>query len=281
MPQIMAEFGELSKEEIVKKFVSAEFNRFIDYYSNAGDLNSSGKDSRDDRRDRERSDDDRPRRRDRGESGAESGKQRFFVSVGQRDGLNPGGLLRLICDNTGLKSDSIGRIDIMPAFSFFEADQGETDNILRKVNGSEYEGITVNIEITKDKSGGGDRGGRSQGSGSGQRSEGGFGGQRREGGFGGQRREGGFGGGPRREGSFGGGQRREEGEKSFGGPRSRDSHGSSSFGGGRGRDGGNSGGASRDGGFRGGSERSSNSDRSSGGSRGGFGKPFNKGKSSF
>ncbi len=290
MPQIMAEFGELSKEEIVKKFVSAEFNRFIDYYSNAGDLNSSGKDSRDDRRDRERSDDDRPRRRDRGESGAESGKQRFFVSVGQRDGLNPGGLLRLICDNTGLKSDSIGRIDIMPAFSFFEADQGETDNILRKVNGSEYEGITVNIEITKDKSGSGDRGGRSQGSGGGQRREGGFGGQRREGGFGGQRREGGFGGSPRREGSFGGGQRREEGEKSFGGPRSRDSHGSSSFGGGRGRDGGNASGGSRDGGFRGGNERGSSfgggndrsgSDRSSGGSRGGFGKPFSKGKSSF
>jgi len=285
MPQIMAEFEELSKEEVVKKFVSAEFNRFINYYSNAGDLNSSGRDDRDDRRDRERSD-DRPRRRDRGESGAESGKQRFFVSVGQRDGLNPGGLLRLICDNTGLKSDSIGRIDIMPAFSFFEADQGETTSILSKVNGSEYEGTTVNIEITKDKSGGGsrggDRGGRSQGSGGSQRREGGFGGQRREGGFGGQRREG----------SFGGGQRREEGEKSFGGPRSRDSHGSSSFGGGRGRDGGNNS-SSRDGGFRGGNERSSSfgggndrsdrsgSERNSGGSRGGFGKPFNKGKSSF
>lgn len=274
MPQIMAEFEELSKEEVVKKFVSAEFNRFINYYSNAGDLNAKEDRDRDRGRDRDGADNfDRPRRRDRNESGAESGKQRFFVSVGNRDGLNPGGLLRLICDNTGLKSDSIGRIDIMPAFSFFEADQAETDNILRKVNGSEYEGTTVNIEITKEKSGGG----RGQG-GSG-------GGQRREGGFGGQRREGGFGGGQRREGGFGGGQRRDDG------PRSRDSHGSSSFGGGRGRDGGNAG-STRDGGFRSerpersGSERSSSfgsgSDRSErSGNRGGFGKPFNKGKSSF
>ena len=276
MPQIMAEFEELSKEEVVKKFVSAEFNRFINYYSNAGDLNAKEDRDRDRGRDRDGADNfDRPRRRDRNEGGAESGKQRFFVSVGNRDGLNPGGLLRLICDNTGLKSDSIGRIDIMPAFSFFEADQSETDNILRKVNGSEYEGTTVNIEITKEKSGG-DRGGRGQGSGGGQRREGGFGG--------GQRREGGFGGGQRREGGFSGGQRRDDG------PRSRDSHGSSSFGGGRGRDGGNTG-STRDGGFRSERpERSSNersssfgggSDRSErGGNRGGFGKPFSKGKGS-
>ena len=279
MPQILAELGELSKEDIVKKFVSAEFNRFINYYSNAGDLNAAGgrdSDRGEDRgrRDRDRGyEEDRPRRRDRGENGAESGKQRFFVSVGNRDGLNPGGLLRLICDNTGLQSGSIGRIDIMPAFSFFEADQSETENILRKVNGSEYEGTTVNIEITKEKSGG-DRGGRGQGSGGG----------RREGGFGGQRREGGFGGGQRREGGFSGGQRRDDG------PRSRDSHGSSSFGGGRGRDGGNAG-STRDGGFRSerpersSSERSSSfgggSDRSErGGNRGGFGKPFSKGKRS-
>ena len=194
MPQIMAGFGEMTKEEIVKRFVSAEFNRFIDYYSNAGDLNSSGRDSdrgergdrgdRGDRNDRGRRDrsydegrEDRPRR----DRGSEEGKTRFFVSVGQRDGLNPGGLLRLICDSTGLKSGNIGKIDIMPAFSFFEADQAETDNILRKVNGSEYEGTTVNIEITKNKGGGSDRGGRSGGGGFGggnRRSSGGSGGFR-------------------------------------------------------------------------------------------------------
>ena len=185
------------------------------------------------------------------------------MSVGNRDGLNPGGLLRLICDNTGLQSGSIGKIDIMPAFSFFEADQSETDNILRKVNGSEYEGTTVNIEITKDKSGGSsDRGGRSGGFGG--KREGGFGGgsPRREGGFGGQRREGGF-----------GGARRDDA------PRSSDRRGS--FGGAR--DGGNAG-STRDGGFRSGSDRSGSERGSSFGGnserRGGFGKPFNKGKKS-
>lgn len=192
MPQIMAGLGEMSKEEIVKKFISVEFNRFIDYYSNAGDLNSSGRDSdrgergergeRSERGRRDRSYDEGREDRPRRDRGSEEGKTRFFVSVGQRDGLNPGGLLRLICDSTGLKSANIGRIDIMPAFSFFEADQAETDNILRKVNGSEYEGTTVNIEITKNKGGGGsDRGGRPSGGGFGggnRRSSGGSGGFR-------------------------------------------------------------------------------------------------------
>lgn len=178
MPQIMAEFEELSKEDIVKRFISTEFNRFIDYYNNAGDINASGRD-RDNGRDRDFGNDrgrrdnfDRPKR-DRGEHGPESGKTRFFVSIGNRDGLNPGGLLRLICDNTGLKSGSIGKIDIMPAFSFFEADKGETDNILNKVNGSEYEGTSINIEITKPKTGG-ERGGR-RGGGNGGRRDGSYG----------------------------------------------------------------------------------------------------------
>lgn len=176
LPIIMREFDGLTKEEIVKKFISAEFNRFIDYYERAGDLNASAGRDRDDRdgdrggrsRDRERS-----TRRD-------EGKTRFFVSLGKRDGLNPGGLLRVICDSTGLRSDSIGRIDILASFSFFEADDELADKILSKVNGTEYEGNKVSVEITKNKGGEGGSRGRSGG--------GRFdGGNRRTGGFGGKR----------------------------------------------------------------------------------------------
>lgn len=181
LPIIMREFEHLTKEEIVKKFISAEFNRFIDYYERAGDLNASAGRDRDDRdgdrrgrdRDRERS----PRR--------DEGKTRFFVSLGKRDGLNPGGLLRVICDSTGLRSDSIGRIDILASFSFFEADDELADKILSKVNGTEYEGNKVSVEITKNKGGSGGRigGGRFDG---GNRKSGGFGGRKdtdRSGGF--------------------------------------------------------------------------------------------------
>lgn len=141
LPIVMQEFEGFSKEEIIKKFVSAEFNRFIEYYERAGDLNA-----KEGRRDR-----DRGERKERRGARDDENKTRFFVNLGKRDGLNPGGLLRVICDSTGLRSNSIGRIDIMASFSFFEADNENVDRILSQVNGSEYEGHQVSIEITKSK----------------------------------------------------------------------------------------------------------------------------------
>lgn len=173
LPIIMREFDGLTKEEIVKKFISAEFNRFIDYYERAGDLNASSGRDRGDREDR----DDRGGRNRERSPRRDEGKTRFFVSLGKRDGLNPGGLLRVICDSTGLRSDSIGRIDILASFSFFEADDELADKILSKVNGTEYEGNKVSVEITKNKGGSGGRsgGGRFDG---GNRRTGGFSGRR-------------------------------------------------------------------------------------------------------
>lgn len=159
LPLVMREFEGLTKEEVVKKFVSAEFNRFIEYYERAGDLNandSGGKDY-DDRSDRGRD-------RDRGRSRRDDeNKTRFFVNLGKRDGLNPGGLLRVICDNTHLKSDKIGRIDILASFSFFEADNELADKIVKEVNGADYEGHRVSVEVTKKNSSDSRKGGRSGG----------------------------------------------------------------------------------------------------------------------
>jgi ATP-dependent RNA helicase DeaD len=154
MPMIMSEFESLTKEEIVKRFVSAEFNRFIEYYERAGDLNASAEKGRDDR---DRKGRDRGKGRDRNDEN----KTRFFVNLGKKDGLNPGGLLRVACDSTGLKSSSFGRIDILSSYSFFEVDNSLADKILQDVNGADYEGHTMNVEITKSKSGGGGGGGRS------------------------------------------------------------------------------------------------------------------------
>lgn len=156
MPKILSEFESLSKEEVIKKFVSAEFNRFIDYYHRAGDLNAkAGKDdNREGRGERDR---------DKGRREREEGKTRFFVNIGKRDGLNPGALLRVVCDATGLKSDKIGRIDLNASFSFFEADEEYTERILRNVNGQNFEGHDVSIEVSSSaqgKSGGSSRGGR-------------------------------------------------------------------------------------------------------------------------
>lgn len=154
MPMIMKEFDELSKEEVIKRFVSSEFNRFLEYYERAGDLNAQlgkGKDRGDGKRS------DRGRRDDKD-------KVRFFVSLGKRDGLNTGGLLRVVCDSSGLNSSNIGRVDVMSSFSFFEADKQYADLIVNQVNGAEFEGKKMSVEVTKSKGKkGSSGGGRSRG----------------------------------------------------------------------------------------------------------------------
>lgn len=137
--QINEKFKDLTKEEVVQKFVSAEFNRFLEYYANARDLNPSSQ-SRSEGRER-----------DKGDRSDFKNSVRFFVNLGKRDGMNPGGLVRLICDQTQLKSNGIGRIEVLPSFSFFEAEASNTDLILQKANGAVYEGNFVSIEVTKNK----------------------------------------------------------------------------------------------------------------------------------
>jgi len=233
LPPVMAEFENLTKEEVVKRFISAEFNRFLDYYERAGDLNAKAGRDRDAGRDGDRGNRrDRGDRNDRGDRGdrreraprkEDANKTRFFVNLGQRDGLNPGGLLRVVCDSTGLQSSNVGKIDILASYSFFEADNDLADKIIKEVNGTEYEGHTVNVEVTTKKPSGGGNAGRRPSSGGGSRSFGGprsGGSSRREGGGGSSHRGGGgsrrdSGSSPRR--SEGGSQRSESGGSREGG----------------------------------------------------------------
>jgi len=163
MPQILASFETMDKTEIIKKFVSAEFNRFIEYYDRAGDLNQRAKQD---------SGRERGERKDKGQRARDEGKTRFFLSAGRRDGLNPGALLRVVCDAAGIKSDVIGRIDIMTSYAFFDVDEAYTERILKNVNGTEFEGTKLSVEVTNTQNGAG-KGSRGADRGSGGRRSGG------------------------------------------------------------------------------------------------------------
>jgi ATP-dependent RNA helicase DeaD len=160
IPEILEDFKDLSKEEVIKKFVSAQFNKFLEYYQKAGDLNAPVSNKSEEPRNKN----SRGRRED-----TDPNKARFFVSLGEKDGLNAGGLLRVICDATGLKSNAVGRIDILPAFSFFDADKSEINNIIHNVKDVEFEGKKLKVELTDAKKPSGSRGagGRSNRSGGG------------------------------------------------------------------------------------------------------------------
>lgn len=196
------------KDMIIKMFLSAELNRFMDYYRGSSNLNEEAQNGGGG------SDGRAPRRRGDFDDNA----QRYFVSLGRKDGLNPGGLLRVICDETGLISSDIGRIDIKDRFAFFETKPELSKAIIQGQSKMEFEGKPMNIELTdkapkSDRGGGGFKGGKFKGE-----RRGGFGGGNSGGGggFRGRRDDsgGGSGGGfrGRSDGSGGGYKgRREDG----------------------------------------------------------------------
>jgi len=190
IPRIMDEFKELSKEDIIKRFASLEFNRFLDYYKNAPDLNAPV----DDRRsfDGERSGDRGERSGDRfPRNGGKSEYTRLFINLGSVDEFNRGDLLGYICNNSKISGRTVGKIDVKGVYSFFEVPHDDVEKVMTNFKGVDFKGREVRIEV----SGEGTSSSRSEGG----RREGGYrghGGERREGGYnrngGGERREGGY-----------------------------------------------------------------------------------------
>lgn len=130
LPAVYEELQDLSKNDLIKRFASIEFNRFLDYYRNAPDLNIE---------DKKTGERDQERYRLGG---------RFFINLGKMDGMEKGDLLELIDDVAGVDGKAIGKIELKGAYSFFEAEKDKVDDILNGFKDIEYNGRQVRVELT-------------------------------------------------------------------------------------------------------------------------------------
>jgi ATP-dependent RNA helicase DeaD len=187
IPRIMDEFAELSKEDIIKRFASLEFNRFLEYYKNAPDLNAAAGDDRGERG-------VRGERTERGARGSD-GYTRLFINLGSVDDFTRGDLLSFVCNNGKISGKSIGKIDLKGVYSFFEVENDSVDSLFNNFKEVQFNNRGVRIEKSGDAPVSSERGERrSGGGGSGSYGGGGRreGGERKSyGGSGGGRREGG------------------------------------------------------------------------------------------
>lgn len=186
LPAIYEVFQDLSKEELIKRMVSVEFNRFLNYYKKKRDIASEKS---------ERSSEPREIRA--------GDPVRYFINIGARDDFDWMQLKDFLKETLELGRDDVFKVDVKEGFSFFNTDGEHTEKVMETLNGFELNGRRINVEISKNDGGSSsrrDHNGRNSGGG------------RREGGFRGERsgsaprREGGFrsdrGSSPRREGSF-------------------------------------------------------------------------------
>ncbi|RGN29622.1 DEAD/DEAH box helicase [Bacteroides oleiciplenus] len=161
MPEIYRKLDWLSKEDLIKRMVSHEFNRFSEYYRNRGDIEMPT-DSRGERTSRNG---ERSGERSTGLRKAEPGYTRLFINLGKMDNFFPNELISLLNSNTRGRVE-LGRIDLMPKFSFFEVDEKEAANVVKSLNRANWNGRKVSVEVAGEEGKEAPKGRRSSGEGS-------------------------------------------------------------------------------------------------------------------
>jgi ATP-dependent RNA helicase DeaD len=155
LPEVYERLSDLGWQELIQHFVSMEFNQILEYYEQAGDINASA--GRSNKKNNKRNSSNKGDRNSGGRSNnrvAEEGYTRYFLNVGQRDGLNPARLMGVVNEQMHGKKPDFGKIDIQTNFSFFEVEEGFDSKLFDAMNGTQFEGRDISVELAKpDKNG--------------------------------------------------------------------------------------------------------------------------------
>ena len=128
LPEVMHKLEWLSKEELIKRLVQAEFGRFVAYYASAPTIVQPSE-----RGERAEKSERQPRHdRDKGNHQAEEGYKRLFLNFGKRDNFFAREIINLV--NRYVKGKvEIGRIDLLPNCSFFEVPEDDAQFVIAKM----------------------------------------------------------------------------------------------------------------------------------------------------
>ncbi len=154
LPSIYRKLEWLEKEDVIKRFVALEFNRFLEYYRNAKDINVYEEKGRESSRDKG----NRESFRDKGSRG-ESRKEvtaftRLVINAGKADGLYPNNLIELINANSPGKRIRIGDITLGKNDGVFEVDTEYAKFLSQALSEVEFKGsnLLVILHLAKPRS---------------------------------------------------------------------------------------------------------------------------------
>ncbi|GIM50187.1 DEAD/DEAH box helicase [Capnocytophaga stomatis] len=131
LPAINDVLQGVDREELIKKMVAVEFNRFFNYYKNSKDLNSS----------------------EEKDSGSNNNEVRFFINVGERDGYDWKTLKDFLKATLDLGKDDVFKVDVKNSFSFFNTEAENTDLVMNTFNDFQMDGRFINVEISSKQEG--------------------------------------------------------------------------------------------------------------------------------
>lgn len=148
MDSVLKKLGWLSAEDLVKRIVSLEFNRMLEFYKGSENLDIP----------EERKPRDKGAKREKRERGAfkdvaegkavkaEPGFTRIFINLGKRDGIFPKQLITLMNAHVHHRIE-MGRIDLLTNFSFFEVPEQDAKFVIKDMDGADWKGRRVSVSI--------------------------------------------------------------------------------------------------------------------------------------
>ena len=132
----------LSQEDLLKRVLSLEFNRLLEYYKDAPKIDFI--DEKPERKKKEK-----PAAKDKDRRTAEKGMERIYVNAGKRDGFYAGNLIDMLNKNIEGKRIDVGRIDLLPTYSLFDVRKGDARRVVEALRGAEFVGKRLYAEIAE------------------------------------------------------------------------------------------------------------------------------------
>ncbi|MDE7385769.1 MAG: DEAD/DEAH box helicase [Muribaculaceae bacterium] len=146
-PGVIKKLGWLSSEDLIKRVLSLEFKRLLDYYKDAPSIDvideKPAKEKRKTENGKQLTDKDKDRRT------ADKGMERIYVNVGKRDGFYAGNLIDMLNHTIAGQRVDVGRIDLLPAYTLFDVKKRDAKKVVGALKNADFMGKRLYSEIAE------------------------------------------------------------------------------------------------------------------------------------
>ncbi|MDR1371697.1 MAG: DEAD/DEAH box helicase [Dysgonamonadaceae bacterium] len=156
VPSIFHKLEWLDKEDIIKRMLSLEFKRLLNYYRNAATIEAvddrhvnESQTSRTSKKQRDSS------RRHLTADRAEEGKKILKLNLGRRNRMMPAQLIDIVNRSVKGKRVEIGRIELHDDFTLFEVDKQMAGQVIDAMNRLNVDGKTIEVRPSEKPGGAG------------------------------------------------------------------------------------------------------------------------------
>ena len=153
IPGVRKKLEWLSEEDLLKRVLSLEFNRLLQYYQDMPDidLNSGTRDKGQGTEKGRGARDEGRGMKDKDRRTAPEGMERLMVNIGKGSGFFPKNLMEMINKGIVGSKPDIGRIDLLPGYTLFDVPKADARRVIDSLNGADFFGQRLRAEVATDR----------------------------------------------------------------------------------------------------------------------------------